>query len=382
MASKLRVGVIFGGRSGEHAVSLESARSILSALDRDKYDVIPIGITHDGRWLLSGDPLRALTDGIEQTGGTPVSLKPAGAGALVPLSEAGTSVAPVPVAGDGGRPFDGALDVVFPVLHGTFGEDGSMQGLLELAGVAYVGAGVLGSALGMDKVVQKEIFLHHGLPTVDFMLLTATQWERDRDRLLHDIQARFAYPLFVKPCNLGSSVGITKVNRAAELASAIDLAAKFDRRIIVEAGAGDVREIELAVLGNDDPVASVPGEVKPSREFYDYNSKYIDNSSGLIIPAELPAETVSELRRIAVEAFRILDCAGMGRVDFFVERGTNRILLNEINTIPGFTKISMYPKLWEASGISYVQLVDRLIELALERHRQKSGLVREYQPGK
>jgi D-alanine-D-alanine ligase len=264
------------------------------------------------------------------------------------------------------------------VLHGTFGEDGSMQGLLELAGVAYVGAGVLGSALGMDKVVQKEIFLHHGLPTVDFMLLTATQWERDRDRLLHDIQARFAYPLFVKPCNLGSSVGISKVSRAAELAPAIDLAAKFDRRIIIEAGAGDVREIELAVLGNDDPVASVPGEVKPSREFYDYSSKYIDNSSGLIIPAELPAETVSELRRIAVEAFRILDCAGMGRVDFFVERGTNRILLNEINTIPGFTKISMYPKLWEASGISYAQLVDRLIELAIERHEEKKALRRDF----
>lgn len=383
MARKLKIGVIFGGRSGEHAVSLASARSILNALDREKYDLVPIGITHDGRWLLTGDPLKALTNGIETTGGTPVSLRadPAGAGMLIPLGDAAT----LPVAasaGDGAGAFDGALDVVFPVLHGTYGEDGTVQGLLELADVAYVGAGVLGSAIGMDKVAQKELCRYHGLPTVDFRLVTAAQWARERERLLHELQARFTYPLFVKPANLGSSVGISKVHNAAEFETAIDLAAGYDRRVIVEAGAGNVREIEVSVLGNDDPVASVPGEILPSGEFYDYNAKYVSGNSGLIIPADLPPETAATVRQIAVEAFRILDCAGMARVDFFVERETNRVLLNEINTIPGFTQISMYPKLWEASGVTYRQLVDRLIELAQERHQQKKKLVRDYQPAK
>lgn len=383
MARKLRVGVIFGGRSGEHAVSLASAQSIMAALDKEKYDIVPIGITRDGRWLLTGNPLKALAEGVEAAGGVPVSLRtdPAGAGALIPVAGEGAAT-PSPATPDGETlPFGGALDVVFPVLHGTYGEDGTVQGLLELADVAYVGAGVLGSALGMDKVVQKELFRYHGLPTVDFMLVTMSELQRERDRVLSEIAERFGFPCFVKPANLGSSVGISKVHGPAELEPALALAAAYDRRIIVEAAAGDVREIECSVLGNDDPIASVPGEILPANEFYDYTAKYLDERSRLVIPAALPSATVEEIRALALRAFRAIDCAGMARVDFFVERGTDRILVNEINTIPGFTKISMYPKLWEASGVSYSQLVDRLIELALARHEEKRRLRRDYAPG-
>lgn len=383
MARKLRVGVIFGGRSGEHAVSLASAQSIMAALDREKYDIVPIGITRDGRWLLTGNPLKALAEGVEAAGGVPVSLRtdPAGAGTLIPVDQGRGAAAPAP-ADSSGIPFGGALDVVFPVLHGTYGEDGTVQGLLELADVAYVGAGVLGSALGMDKVTQKELFRYHGLPTVDFMLVTAAEFRRGKDRVLTEIAGRFGFPCFVKPANLGSSVGISKVHGPAELEPALALAAAYDRRIIVEAAAGDVREVECSVLGNDDPIASVPGEILPANEFYDYSAKYLDERSRLVIPADLPPATVQEIRALALRAFRAIDCAGMARVDFFVERGTNRVLVNEINTIPGFTKISMYPKLWEASGISYSQLVDKLIELALERHDEKRRLRRDYAPGK
>ncbi|MGE5559663.1 MAG: D-alanine--D-alanine ligase family protein [Chloroflexota bacterium] len=379
MARKLRVGVIFGGRSGEHAVSLASAQSIMAALDKEKYEIVPIGITRDGRWLLTGNPLKALSEGIEVAGGTPVTL--AGAGALIPVEpvKGNGAVSPLP-AGNGDLPLGGALDVVFPVLHGTFGEDGSVQGLLELSDVAYVGSGVLGSALGMDKVAQKQLFRYHGLPTVDWVLTTGAELARARDRVMADIEARIGFPCFVKPANLGSSVGISKVRNPAELGAALDLAASYDRRVIIEASAGDVREIECSVLGNDDPIASLPGEILPANEFYDYKAKYIDDKSRLVIPAELPQETVQMIRRIAIEAFTVLDCAGLARVDFFVDRRTGRVLLNEINTIPGFTKISMYPKLWEASGISYSQLVDKLIELALERHEAKNRLRRDFQP--
>lgn len=383
MARKLRVGVIFGGRSGEHAVSLASAESILAALDKEKYDVVPLGITRDGRWLLTGNPYKALTEGIEAAGGTPVSLRAGttGSGELIPVGEPSGVVTPF-APGDGGMPFGGTLDVVIPVLHGTYGEDGTVQGLLELADVAYVGAGVLGSALGMDKVAQKELFRYHGLPTVDFILTTGAELERARDRVMADIEARLGFPCFVKPSNLGSSVGISKAHNPDELGPALALAARYDRRIIVEAAAGNVSEVECSVLGNDDPIASLPGEVLPAHEFYDYNAKYIDAGSRLVIPADLPQATIQEVRRLAIEAFLVLDCAGLARVDFFVDRVTGRVLLNEINTIPGFTKISMYPKLWEASGISYAQLVDRLIELAIERHEEKKRLRRDFEPEK
>jgi D-alanine-D-alanine ligase len=349
---KLRVGILFGGKSGEHEVSLRSAASIAAALDKDRYDIVPIGITNQGRWLGPAESARML---------------PAARAASEAESAAESGVIgglPATLSLDPGETRH--LDVVFPVLHGTFGEDGTVQGLLELAGLPYVGAGVLGSAAGMDKDVMKRLFRDNGLPVVEWILLLRSDLSGARER----VEREFHYPVFVKPANLGSSVGVSKAHDAQELEQALELAASFDRRIIVER-AVDVRELECSVLGNDKPMASVSGEIVPAGEFYDYEAKYVNADSQLLIPAPISAEQSAELRDIACRAFLAVDCAGMARVDCFLERGTGKIFLNEINTIPGFTSISMYPKLWEASGIPYAELLDRLIALALERHEEK-----------
>jgi D-alanine-D-alanine ligase len=349
---KIRVGVIFGGRSGEHEVSLRSAESILKAIDRNKYDVVPIGITHEGRWLASKSAVAMLPakDQIEKvlTDGESITLlaEPAG---------------------------QGIVDVIFPILHGTYGEDGTIQGLLELANIPYVGAGVLGSAVGMDKDVMKRLLREAGLPIVDYWSVR----KQDLDSFLQTHISNLPYPVFVKPANLGSSVGITKVHAAEELPAALQMAAEYDRKIVVEKGV-DAHEIELSVLGNDDPMASVPGEIIPSREFYDYKAKYVDEDSRLLIPAPLTQSQTKEAQRLAVAAFKVLECSGMARVDLFLEKPTGKFYVNEINTLPGFTSISMYPKMWEASGIPYSELIDRLVTLAIERHAEKNKLRTKY----
>lgn len=365
---KTRVAVIFGGRSGEHEVSLASATSIMNNLDRSKYEVLAIGIAKDGRWLLGGDPMKALTAGQAPEGHEPTLLSTTSRGAETALAIQGTgSSGPM------------AIDVAFPVLHGPFGEDGTVQGLLEIAGVPYVGAGVLASAAGMDKAIMKSLFVRGGLPVPEHLVVMRREWEGSPESTMDRAEAELGFPCFVKPANLGSSVGVTKAHDRNELAEALGVAAKFDRKLLVERGI-DAREIECSVLGNDDPIASVPGEILPAKEFYDYEAKYVDEGSQLVIPAKLPRATTDEIRRLAIEAFKAIDCAGMARVDFFLERPTGRVLVNEINTIPGFTKISMYPKLWEASGIPYAELLDRLIELAIERHAEKLRNQTTYQP--
>lgn len=374
MRKKIRLGILFGGRSGEHEVSLTSATSVLKALDPDKYEVVLIGITRDGGWRW-GAPAgeadaKALRDVLDQ--GKPVtpSVDPSHPG-LVPLDSPSSS------AGSGGN----VVDVIFPVLHGTFGEDGTVQGVLELAGIPYVGAGVLGSAAGMDKDVMKRLFRDAGLPVVPWVLALRGEWEREPARVRRQIEREIGYPLFVKPANLGSSVGISRVAQARKLAAALDLAAEYDRKILVEK-AVDAREIECSVLGNDRPQASVPGEVIPINEFYDYEAKYIKEGSELIIPAKLTPRQTKQVREFSVRAFQAIDGAGMARVDFLLDRRTGRVFVNEINTIPGFTPISMYPKMWEASGIPYPKLVDRLIELACERQQEKNRTRFRYEPGR
>jgi D-alanine-D-alanine ligase len=349
---KIRVGVVFGGRSGEHEVSLRSAESILKSIDREKYEVVPIGITHEGRWLSSKSA---------------VAMLPAGEQIQQTLSSGESIVLPAEPARNG------IVDVIFPVLHGTYGEDGTIQGLLELANVPYVGAGVLGSAIGMDKDVMKRLLRDAGLPVVDYWSVRKT----DFDAFLQSHINELPYPVFVKPANLGSSVGITKVHAPEELPGALQTAAEYDRKIVVEQGV-EAREIELSVLGNDDPIASVPGEIIPSREFYDYKAKYVDDDSRLLIPAPLTDAQVKEAQRLALSSFRTLDCSGMARVDLFLDKSNGKFYVNEINTLPGFTTISMYPKLWEASGIGYSELIDRLIGLALERHAEKNKLRTKY----
>jgi len=356
---KLRVGVLFGGRSGEHEVSLTSAQGIMAALDKQKYEVVPIGITKTGQWLTGGDIHQRLLD----------------AAAGHPVLEAGAKAEPTetpPVENALALPISatGPLDVVFPVLHGPFGEDGTVQGFLELVGIPYVGAGVTASATGMDKAVCKDIFRAHGLPIVTHRVFLRKQWQNDPQVVIDECEAAMPYPMFVKPANLGSSVGVHKAKDRAELQAGLDDAARYDRKLIVEQGL-EAREIEVSVLGNDDPIASVPGEIIPSREFYSYAAKYIDNSSELLIPAPLSQEHTELIRQLAMMAFKALDCAGLARVDLLLEKATGEVFVNEINTMPGFTPISMYPKLWEASGLSYSQLLDRLIELALERHADK-----------
>jgi D-alanine-D-alanine ligase len=352
---RLRVGVLFGGRSGEHEVSLISAASVIQALDPEKYEAIPIGITKEGRWLAGTAAHKMLPDILLFGERVMLSADP-NVAALVPVSDS--------------RPDALRVDVVFPVLHGTYGEDGTVQGLLDLAGLPFVGSGVLGSAVGMDKDMQKRLFLQAKLPVGDFLAITRAAWEKSRGKVLSAIRKKFRFPVFVKPATLGSSVGMTKAHDAKELAAAMDLAAEFAQKILVERAIRG-REIEISVLGNEDPKASIPGEIVPHREFYDYAAKYLEEGTRLLIPAKLNRAQVKRFQEFAVRGFRALECLGMARVDFFLEHRTNRILLNEINTIPGFTSISMYPKLWEASGLSYRNLLDRLIELALAQHREK-----------
>ena len=392
--SKLRVGILFGGRSGEHEVSLLSAASVLQAIDKDKYEVVPIGITKDGRWLTAGDAENLLQGKLvlesrHLRAGDPDLTQPA---AVLARGEA-VVVPPEPVHRQSGLiPFqtDAALtrrasdrainvDVIFPVLHGTFGEDGTIQGLLELADIAYVGAGVLGSAAGMDKDVMKSLFIAAGIPIVKHVTILRSAWENEPKKVEKLVESKLKYPVFVKPANLGSSVGISKAHNRKELGPAIEEAAKFDRKIVIEQGVGGrknkAREIECSVLGNDDPVASVPGEIVPVKEFYDYNAKYLDEGSELIIPAKLTRAETKRVQELAIRSFKAVDCSGLARVDFLMEPGVGnkarKIYLNEINTMPGFTAISMYPKLWAASGLEYADLIDRLIQLGLERHADK-----------
>jgi D-alanine-D-alanine ligase len=355
---KLRIAVLFGGRSGEHDVSLMSARSMLEALDAERYEVIQIGITLDGDWLTGANTLEAFENGNIQD-----------LDRVMPPSEPSHQSLYV-VRGDK-LEILASVDVFFPVLHGPFGEDGTLQGLLELADVAYVGAGVAGSSVGMDKGIFKDVMRANDIPIVGSILVLRSEIENDINAVIEKIEKMGAYPFFAKPANLGSSVGISKCNSRSDLGEGLMEAARFDRRVVVECGVGNVREVEVSVLGNEDPQISVCGEVLPSREFYSYESKYVDGTSGLIIPSQLPVEVTNKICEYAIRAYKAIDCAGMARADFFVDGDTNQIYLNELNTLPGFTSISMYPKLWQASGVTYPQLVDRLIELALERKAQR-----------
>lgn len=352
---KLRVGVLFGGRSGEHEVSLASAASIIRGLDPQKFEAVPIGITKEGHWLAGASAQKMLPDVLKT-------------GQRVVMSADPTESALMPIDGSARGQ---KLDVVFPVIHGTFGEDGTMQGLLELAGLPFVGAGVLGSAIGMDKDVAKKLMQVAGIPVVPWVAVQRADWECQPKDIRRAIEKKFKYPVFVKPATLGSSVGMTKVHSRAELGPALDLAAEFAMKIMVER-AVSAREIEVSVLGNHDPRASIPGEIVPHREFYDYAAKYLEEGTQLLIPAKLKKSEIKKVQTMAVRAFRALELSGMARVDFFIEKRGGKIFLNEVNTIPGFTSISMYPKLWEANGIPFRELVTKLIDLALEQHREKA----------
>ena len=389
MAQKIRVGVLFGGRSGEHEVSLLSAASVLNAIDRTKYDVVPIGITKEGRWLTSVHAERLLEGKHREDKSLRAGDPEATTSAAVLASGDAVIVPPVPTSGADRHsliPFSGNessgtakhaidVDVIFPVLHGTFGEDGTIQGLLELADIPYVGAGVLGSAAGMDKDIMKRLFAAAGLPIVKHVTVLRSQWERDNKRITKDIEKQMKYPVFVKPANLGSSVGISKAHNRKELGPAMELAAGYDRKIVIEQSVGGkkrkARELECSVLGNDSPEASIAGEVVPVKEFYDYAAKYLDEGSELIIPAKLSKRSMKDVQEMAIAAFQAVDCSGLARVDFLLDPKNDKLYLNEINTMPGFTSISMYPKLWAASGVEYPKLIDRLIQLALERHAEK-----------
>jgi D-alanine-D-alanine ligase len=358
---KIRVGLVFGGRSGEHEVSLASAASVLQALDPEKYEAVPIGITRQGQWLIADSPEYLLKS--EVTLELPDTTE-----ALPDVTHHGI----VRVNDRGGIDLhETAVDVIFPLLHGPFGEDGTVQGLLELADIPYVGSGVLASAVAMDKAMMKSVFSQAGLPSVPYRLVTAREWARRGD-VVSSLESSLRYPVFVKPCNLGSSVGISKAHDRAELEDALDLACRYDRRIIVEQGI-EAREVECSVLGNDDPLVSVPGEVVSRHEFYDYDAKYTDGLADLIIPARLSAEQTRDVQELARRAFLAVDAAGLARVDFFVRRDDGAILVNELNTMPGFTATSMYPKLWEATGVPYAEVIDRLIRLAFDRHDENSG---------
>lgn len=352
---RLRVGVLFGGRSGEHEVSLASAASVIRGMDPDKFEPVPIGITKDGHWLIGEGAVKMLPDVLKSGRRVMLTADPTEA-ALVPLDR-----------GAGAQRFD----VIFPVMHGTFGEDGTIQGMLELSGLPFVGAGVLGSAIGMDKDVSKRLCHDVGIPVVPWLTVHRWQWENERSAVKSSIEEKFTYPVFVKPATLGSSVGMTKVHNSEELGPALDFAAEYGLKILVEKSV-TAREIEVAVLGNHDPKASIPGEIVPHREFYDYTAKYLEEGTQLLIPADLKPAQAKNIQALAVDAFRTLELSGMARVDFFLEEKGGKLYLNEVNTIPGFTSISMYPKLWEASGIPFRELVDKLIELAFEIHREKT----------
>ncbi len=374
--------MLYGGRSGEHEVSLASAASVFANLDRTRYEPVPIRIEKDGRWALADKPPSVMIAGdvIEQA--RLEAARPIREGREVhfvarPSEETILSIdrsrqrdSDMPTATVTGL----ALDVIFPMLHGPYGEDGTIQGLLELANKPYVGCGVLASAVGMDKAVMKVLFAARGLPICPYRVILRHEWEREPDRIADELEKALKYPMFVKPANLGSSVGISKAKDAAGLRDAITLAGSFDRKIVIEAAVPNAREIECAVLGNDEPDASIPGEIVPSREFYDYEAKYLDEGSKAIIPADLPKKIADQVRRLSVDAFKAIDGAGMSRVDFLLERGTGKLYVNEVNTIPGFTTISMFAKLWEASGVTYPALLDRLIALAVQRHAEKQQL--------
>lgn len=370
---KIRVALLFGGQSAEHDVSLRSAQTVLGAFDDQRYEVVPIGITRQGRWISGGDPMAALAAASpmfhlgEGEQASEIGLDEEETSALVTASGSDTSLAiPSSMTED--------VDVVFPALHGPMGEDGTLQGMLELAGVPYVGSGVLGSSVAMDKTMTKTVLAQAGLPQLPWRAVLRKDWERDASAITERVAGAIGFPCFVKPANMGSSVGISKVDSPDDLPAAMMLAGYHDRKIVIERSV-DGREIEMAVLGNDDPMASVAGEIVPRNGFYDYNAKYIDDSAELIVPAEIDRELLASLQALAIETFRALDLAGMARVDFFVERDTDRIYINEVNTLPGFTSISMYPMLWEASGVPLDELVERLVRLALERHadRRRSG---------
>ncbi len=360
----LRIGVIFGGRSSEHEVSLSSAGNVIDALQKAGHTVVPIGITPHGRWLTAGDPLRRLT--FATNGDVPVhsdlvapedNLVETDKWALLPRPSRGQQLPDI--------------DVIFPVLHGPFGEDGTVQGLLEMANIPYVGCGVLGSAVGMDKAVVRQIFTAAGIRQTPACVVMRKAWQREPDAAIAGVEDELSYPLFVKPANMGSSVGVSKARTRAELGDAIDIACRYDRKVLVEQAVPNAREIEVSVLGNEEVIASVPGEIIPGAEFYDYAAKYLDDTSELLIPAPLNPELTAEVQEIAMRAFRAIDGSGLARVDFLLDDRSGLLYLNELNTMPGFTRISMYPKLWEASGISYAELVDRLVQLALERYEDK-----------
>jgi len=372
---KIRVGIIFGGRSGEHEVSLASAQSVMDAIDKEKYEVVPIGITKTGQWIASGDPMKALKAGDAQASRPAALLGDPSYRGLMRLDENTERAIEATRLTE--------LDVVFPVLHGPYGEDGTVQGLLELAGIPYVGAGVIGSALGLDKAVFKDVMRAHGFPVVDQVLLKRKAWDADPEGAMDRVEEALDYPMFTKPANLGSSVGISKCDNRSDLATGLAEAAKYDRKLIVEAAVPAAREIEVSVLGNDEPIASLPGEVIPSREFYSYESKYFDageDASELLVPAPLSPELTERVRELAVAVYQAIDCASMARVDFLLSGETGELYVNEVNTIPGFTSISMYPKLWEATGIPYPELIDRLVELAIERYQDKARSETSYRP--
>jgi D-alanine-D-alanine ligase len=374
MARKIRVGVIFGGRSGEHEVSLVSAKSVMDAMDKEKYEIVSIGITKEGRWIASGDPMKALEAGDAGASHPAALLGDPSRRGLMRLEDTERAVEATRLV---------ELDVMFPVLHGPYGEDGTVQGLLELADIPYVGGGVTASALAMDKAIFKDVMRAHGLPIADYLLVKRKEWDADPEGVMDRVEALLDYPVFTKPANLGSSVGVSKCHGRTRLAAGLAEAARYDRKLLVEAAVPAAREIEVSMLGNDNPIASLPGEIVPSREFYSYQAKYIDEgeqASGLLIPAPISPQMTERVRDLAVRAYKAIDCAGMARADFLLSGQTGELYLSELNTIPGFTAISMYPKLWEASGIPYPELIDRLIELALERYRDTQRSETSYQP--
>ncbi|MBA4548681.1 D-alanine--D-alanine ligase [Thermoactinomyces intermedius] len=359
MEKKVRVAVLFGGRSGEHEVSLNSAASVIQAIDRNQYEVIPVWISHEGQWHFGEKAIPAIAGLLEKEVCEQLQTH------LPALVSKGSGTLPAFAPHE--------VDVVFPVLHGTYGEDGTIQGMLEMAQIPYVGAGVLASAVGMDKVLAKKVFEQEGLPQGKYVYFLKSELKKDIQRVIEKVEQELGYPCFVKPANLGSSVGISKAKDREALVEALQLAAQYDRKVIVEEYI-PAHEVEVAVLGNDEPQASMPGEIVSSNEFYDYKAKYIDGKSVMRIPAELPEETTGKVRQLAIQAYKAIDCSGLARVDFFIRKDNGRVLINEINTMPGFTPYSMYPKLWEHSGVSYPELISKLIELALQRYEEKSNL--------
>jgi len=369
MLKKLAVGVIFGGQSGEHEVSLVSANSVIKALDKSKYKIIPIGITKQGQWLIYNKPLNILKKGdiINKSSQGIISPDPKKGGLIFFDNEYFATHKKTQI-----------IDIIIPILHGTYGEDGTMQGLFELANIPYVGANVLASAIGIDKIIQKQLFHEKGLLITNYTYFNNNEYKHNKKSILNKSEA-LGFPLFVKPANLGSSVGISQVKNKKELFEAINYALHYDRKVIIEKALINVREIEVAVLGNDSPQASVPGEIISSSDFYDYNAKYVDGLSETIIPAKLPKNVIKNIQQIATKAFKIINCSGMARVDFLITKN-NKIYINELNTIPGFTSISMYPKLWQSTGLTYTKLLDKLIQLAIERHKEKNSLSTTYKP--